>query len=119
MVLSDGLRELEVGLHLEEHCQLARQGLKRRYTRYKHIGIGHEPNITQVISFLNLFQEPHILKIGVTTFPFTLNYYDIPFYSSLRPDRSRLILYDILTALSVSSTADFLLIDYFSHDYSS
>jgi len=65
MALSDGLRELEVGLHLKEHCQLARQGLKRRYTHYKHIEIGHEPNITQVISFLNLFQESHMLKIGI------------------------------------------------------
>ena len=41
------------------------------------------------------------------------------FYSSLRSNRSRLIIYDTFTALSVSSTADFLLIDYFSHDYSS
>ena len=41
------------------------------------------------------------------------------FYSSLRPDRSRLISYDILTVLSVSLTAEFPLTDYFSHDYSS
>jgi len=40
------------------------------------------------------------------------------FYSSLRPDRSRLILYDTLTALSVSLTVEFLLLNYFSHDYS-
>jgi len=48
---------------------------------------------------------------------FTLNYYDISF-----THRSNLITldspYDILTALSVSSTAEFLLIDYFSHNYS-
>jgi len=42
-----------------------------------------------------------------------------PFYSSLRPNRSWLISYDILTALSVSLTAEFPLTDYFSHDYSS
>ena len=41
------------------------------------------------------------------------------FYSSLWPDHSWLILYNILTALSVSLTVDFLLIDYFSLDYSS
>ena len=41
------------------------------------------------------------------------------FYSALWPDCFWLILYDILTALSVSLTVDFLLIDYFSHDYSS
>ena len=41
------------------------------------------------------------------------------FYSSLRSDCSRLILYDTFIVLSVSSTADFLLIDYFSYDYSS
>jgi len=40
-------------------------------------------------------------------------------YSSLQPNHSRLILYDILTVLSVSLTVDFPLIDYFSHDYSS
>jgi len=40
------------------------------------------------------------------------------FYSSLQPDHSQLILYDILIALSVSLTVDFL-IDYFSYDYSS
>jgi len=49
---------------------------------------------------------------------FTLNYYDISF-----THRSNLIAldspYDILTVLSVSSTVDFLLIDYFSHNYSS
>ena len=60
----------------------------------------------------------HKLIINVTTFPYSELLWHL-FYSSLRPDRSRLILYDILTALSVSSTADFLLIDYFSHDYSS
>ena len=41
------------------------------------------------------------------------------FYSLLWSDCSRLTSYDILTALSVSSTADFLFIDYFSYDYSS
>ena len=41
------------------------------------------------------------------------------FYSSLRSDHSWLIPYDILTALSVILTVDFLPIDYFSHDYSS
>jgi len=40
------------------------------------------------------------------------------FYSSLRPDRSWLILYDTLTALSVSLTVEFPLLNYFSHDYS-
>jgi len=56
--------------------------------------------------------------IAVTTFPYSelLQYL---FYSSLQPDCSWLTSYDILTALSVSSTADFLFIDYFSHDYSS
>ena len=41
------------------------------------------------------------------------------FYSLLRSDHSRLTIYDTLTALSVSLTVDFPLIDYFSHDYSS
>ena len=41
------------------------------------------------------------------------------FYSSLWSNRSQLIIYDILTVLSVSSTADFPHTDYFSHDYSS
>jgi len=40
------------------------------------------------------------------------------FYSLLRPDHSRLILYDTLTALSVSLTVEFPLLNYFSHDYS-
>ena len=40
------------------------------------------------------------------------------FYSLLWSDRSRLTSYDILTELSVSSTADFLFIDCFSYDYS-
>jgi len=54
--------------------------------------------------------------LHVTTFPYSklLQYL---FYSLLWPDRSRLISYNILTALSVSLTADFSLIDYFSHDY--
>ena len=59
-----------------------------------------------------------ILMILVMTFPYSklLQYL---FYSSLQPDCSWLISYDILTAFSVGSTADFPLIDYFSHDYSS
>jgi len=54
----------------------------------------------------------------VTTFPYSelLQYL---FYSLLRFDHSWLIPYDILTVLSVSLTADFPFIDYFSHDYSS
>jgi len=54
----------------------------------------------------------------IMTFPYSelLQYL---FYSSLWLDRSWLIPYDILTALSVSLTADFPLINYFSHDYSS
>jgi len=48
MALSDGLCELEVGLHLEEHCQLKRQGLRRR-----------EQNIPQVIRILFIPEEDH------------------------------------------------------------
>jgi len=60
-----------------------------------------------VISYLHIF---------VTTF----SYFELLrhlSYSSLQTDHSRLIIYDILTALSVSSTADFPFIDYFSHNY--
>ena len=54
----------------------------------------------------------------VTTFPYSELLQHL-FYSLLRSDCSQLIIYDILTVLSVSSTADFPLIDYFSHNDSS
>jgi len=61
--------------------------------------------------------KDYISMAGVTTFSYSklLQYL---FYSLLRPDHSWLISYDILTMLSVSSTADLPLIDYFSHNYS-